>query len=253
MAELPGEGPRAWMRWGSTARRVPLAADWKWVMAGDRIKEAAQGPTKAPPASGCLFVLAAPSGGGKTSLVAALLEREPGIRLSVSYTTRAPRPGERDGVHYHFVDEPGFLELKAKGEFLEHAFVHGNWYATSATWLRQEVQHGHDVLLEIDWQGAEQVRKLMPEAVHIFILPPSLASLKERLEKRGQDAPEVIVRRLEAAREEMRHCGEFDYVIMNQDFARAVDDLSAIVRAARLTAARQQVRHAALIALLLNR
>ena len=209
--------------------------------------------TKAPPASGCLFVLAAPSGGGKTSLVRSLLEREPGIRLSVSYTTRAPRPGEQEGIHYHFVDEAAFMALKANGEFLEHAHVHGNWYATSATWLRQEVQHGHDVLLEIDWQGAQQVRRLIPEAVHIFILPPSLASLKERLEKRGQDAPDVIVRRLEAAREEMRHCGEFDYVIMNQDFARAVDDLSAIVRAARLTATRQQVRHATLIAQLLNR
>ena len=208
--------------------------------------------TKAPPASGCLFVLAAPSGGGKTSLVRALLEREGGIRLSVSYTTRAPRPGEKDGVDYHFVDAARFMALKAAGEFLEHAHVHGNWYATSAVWLRQEVQQGHDMLLEIDWQGARQVRKLMPEAVHIFILPPSLASLKERLEKRGQDAPEVISRRLEAAREEMRHCGEFDYVIMNQDFARAVDDLSVIVRAARLTATRQQVRHAALLADLLH-
>ena len=208
--------------------------------------------TKAPPASGCLFVLAAPSGGGKTSLVRALLERESGIRLSVSYTTRNPRPGEQDGIDYHFVDEARFMALKATGEFLEHAHVHGNWYATSAIWLRDEVQQGHDMLLEIDWQGARQVRQLMPEAVHIFILPPSLASLKERLEKRGQDAPEVIVRRLEAAREEMRHCGEFDYVIMNQDFARAVDDLSVIVRAARLTAARQQVRHAALLADLLH-
>ena len=208
--------------------------------------------TKAPPASGCLFVLAAPSGGGKTSLVRALLERESGIRLSVSYTTRNPRPGEQDGVDYHFVDEARFMALKATGEFLEHAHVHGNWYATSAVWLRDEVQQGHDMLLEIDWQGARQVRQLMPEAVHIFILPPSLASLKERLEKRGQDAPEVIVRRLEAAREEMRHCGEFDYVIMNQDFARAVDDLSVIVRAARLTATRQQVRHAALLADLLH-
>ncbi len=208
--------------------------------------------TKAPPASGCLFVLAAPSGGGKTSLVRALLEREGGIRLSVSYTTRAPRPGEKDGVDYHFVDEPTFMKLKAAGEFLEHAHVHGNWYATSAVWLRDEVQQGHDMLLEIDWQGARQVRQLMPEAVHIFILPPSLASLKERLEKRGQDAPEVISRRLEAAREEMRHCGEFDYVIMNQDFARAVDDLSVIVRAARLTAPRQQVRHTALLADLLH-
>ena len=209
-------------------------------------------PTKAPPASGCLFVLAAPSGGGKTSLVAALLEREPGIRLSVSYTTRAPRPGEIDGVHYHFVDERRFHELNARGEFLEHASVHGYWYATSATWLREQVAHGHDVLLEIDWQGALQVRKLITAAVHIFILPPSLASLKERLEKRGQDSPEVILRRLDAAREEMRHSSEFDYVIMNQDFARAVDDLSAIVRAARLTASRQVVRHAPLLQRLLE-
>jgi guanylate kinase len=208
---------------------------------------ASVGPTRAPPASGCLFVLAAPSGGGKTSLVAALLERESGIRLSVSYTTRPARPGETDGVHYHFVDEARFLALKAQGEFLEQAFVHGNWYATSATWLSEEVVRGHDVLLEIDWQGAAQVRRLMPDAVHIFILPPSLASLKERLEKRGQDTPEVILRRLDAAREEMRHCTEFDYVIMNQDFARAVDDLSAIVRAARLTAPRQAARHAQLL------
>ena len=210
------------------------------------------GPTKAPPASGCLFVLAAPSGGGKTSLVGALLGREPGIRLSVSYTTRAPRPGEIDGVHYHFVDERHFLALRAKGEFLEHAMVHGYWYATSATWLTDQVARGHDVLLEIDWQGAAQVRRLIPEAVHIFILPPSLASLKERLEKRGQDSPEVILQRLDAAREEMRHCNEFDYVIMNQDFARAADDLSAIVRAARLTAPRQAVRHAQLLQRLLE-
>jgi guanylate kinase len=208
--------------------------------------------TKAPPASGCLFVLAAPSGGGKTSLVRALLEREPGMRLSISYTTRPPRPGEKDGVDYHFVDEAKFTALQAAGEFLEHAYVHGNWYATSATWLRHEIEAGHDVLLEIDWQGAQQVRRLIPEAVHIFILPPSLASLKDRLEKRGQDTPDVIARRIEAAREEMRHCGEFDYVIMNQDFARAVDDLSVIVRAARLAAIRQQVRHAALIAQLLH-
>lgn len=208
--------------------------------------------TKAPPASGCLFVLAAPSGAGKTSIVRALLEREPGMRLSISYTTRPPRPGETDGADYHFVDEARFMALKEAGEFLEHAFVHGNWYATSATWLSGEVQAGHDMLLEIDWQGARQVRTLIPDAVLVFILPPSLATLRERLEKRGTDSQEVIARRLEAAREEMRHCNDFDYVIMNQDFARAVDDLSVIVRAARLTASRQQVRHAALIAKLLN-
>jgi guanylate kinase len=207
--------------------------------------------TQGPSASGCLFVVAAPSGGGKSSMVTALLEREPGIRLSVSYTTRPPRPGEQNGVHYHFVDNIRFQELQAKGEFLESAYVHGNWYATSATWLRDQVMHGQDVLLEIDWQGARQVRRLIPDSVHIFILPPSMAALRERLEKRGQDPADVIDRRIEAAREEMRHVGDFDYVIMNQDFARAVDDLAVIVRAARLATARQQVRHAKVLAELL--
>jgi guanylate kinase len=152
--------------------------------------------TQGPPASGCLFVVAAPSGGGKSSMVNALLDREPGIRLSVSYTTRPPRPGEQDGVHYHFVDEPTFRRFEAAGEFLESAHVHGNWYATSATWLRQQVTAGQDVLLEIDWQGARQVRALIPDSVHIFILPPSLAALKERLEKRAQDSPTVIAARM---------------------------------------------------------
>lgn len=201
--------------------------------------------------TGNLFVIAAPSGGGKTSLVYALLEQEPLIRLSVSYTTRPPRPGETDGVHYHFIDEARFHTLHAASEFLEHAHVHGNWYATSATWLREQVEGGRDVLLEIDWQGAAQVRRIIPSAVHIFILPPSLPLLKERLEKRGQDSPAVIARRLEAAREEIRHCGEFDYVIINQAFAAAVDDLAAVVRASRLRTAQQRVRHDALLSSLL--
>ena len=200
--------------------------------------------TQAPGASGCLFVIAAPSGGGKTSLVNSLLESEPGIKLSVSYTTRPPRPGEDEGLHYHFVDVPRFMALKDAGEFLEHAHVHGNWYATSASWLAEQVQQGRDVLLEIDWQGAAQVRRLVPGSVLIFILPPSIASLRQRLEKRGQDTAAVIEQRLHAAREELKHAGEFDYVIMNQDFARAVDDLSVIVRAARLAATRQLIRHA---------
>jgi guanylate kinase len=198
-------------------------------------------------AAGCLFVIAAPSGGGKTSLVNALLAREPGIRLSISYTTRKARPGEHEGSHYHFVDAAKFEALKAKGEFLEHAFVHGHWYATSATWLAAQVAAGQDVLLEIDWQGAQQVRRLLPDSVHIFVLPPSLAVLKERLEARGQDDHDVIARRLEGAVEEMRHWEEFDYVIINQDFATAVDDLAAIVRAARLKVARQRARHARLL------
>ena len=208
--------------------------------------------TPSPGAAGCLFVVAAPSGGGKSSMVNALLEREPGIRLSVSYTTRPPRPGESEGHHYHFIDVAAFEALVARGEFLEHAFVHGNWYATSATWLKSQVAAGQDVLLEIDWQGAAQVRRLIPGSVHVFILPPSVEALKERLEKRAQDPPEVIEQRLVAAKDEMRHLGEFDYVIMNQDFARAVDDLSAIVRAARLATARQQARHAKVLAQLLS-
>lgn len=198
-------------------------------------------------AAGCLFVIAAPSGGGKTSLVNALLAREPGIRLSVSYTTRKPRSGELEGVHYHFVDEKRFDELKASGEFLEHALVHGHWYATSATWLAAQVAAGQDVLLEIDWQGAEQVRRLLPDSVQIFIMPPSIAVLKARLEKRGQDDAGVIERRLAGAVEEMRRWERFDYVIINQDFATAVSDLDAIVRAARLKVPRQRARHARLL------
>ncbi len=197
---------------------------------------------------GNLFVIAAPSGGGKTSLTRALLERERGIRLSVSYTTRPPRPGEQNGVDYHFVSADRFAALKDGNEFLEHAHVHGNWYATSATWLKSQLSAGQDVLLEIDWQGAAQVRVLIPESVHIFILPPSLESLQERLVRRGQDDAATIARRLIAAREEIRHCVEFNYVIINQEFASAVDDLTAVVRAARLRTAQQRVRHQPLIA-----
>ena len=197
--------------------------------------------------TGILFVVAAPSGGGKTSLTRALLERDRGIRLSVSYTTRQPRPGERDGVDYHFIPTDRFIALRDAGEFLEHAHVHGNWYATSASWLKAQIASGQDVLLEIDWQGAAQVRALIPSSIHVFILPPSLAQLEERLHRRGQDDAVTIGRRLEAARDEIRHCAEFNYVIINQDFASAVDDLSAIVRASRLRAAQQCVRHEALI------
>jgi len=201
---------------------------------------------------GKLFVIAAPSGAGKTSLVRALMERRPALRFSISYTTRKQRPTERDGHDYFFVDKPEFERMVAAGEFLEHARVFDNYYGTSRKQVEQILDQGQDVLLEIDWQGAQQVRRLIPEAVHIFILPPSLQLLRERLEKRGQDSDEVIRRRLEAAQEEMRHCADFDYVIMNQDFARAVDDLSAIVRAARLTSPRQLVRHAHLLQRLLE-
>ena len=202
-------------------------------------------------ATGNLFVIAAPSGGGKTSLTRALLEREPSILLSVSYTTRPPRPGETDGVDSQFVTPERFRELKDAGEFLEHAQVHGNWYATSATWLKRQIEAGQDVLLEIDWQGAAQVRKLIAASVQIFILPPSLASLEERLLRRGQDDEQTIARRINAAREEIRHCGEFNYVIINQEFASALDDLSAIVRTSRLRSAQQRVRYSALLTQLL--
>jgi guanylate kinase len=203
-------------------------------------------------ATGSLFVVAAPSGGGKTSLVRELLKREPAIRLSVSFTTRAPRPGDVDGVDYFFVDEADFCARRDAGEFLEHAYVHGNWYATSARWLRAQIDAGNDVLLEIDWQGAAQVRRLIPSAVGIFILPPSMEVLRQRLTDRGQDGPEVIAQRLANAQEEMRHCGEFDYVIINQDFATAVDELVAVVCASRLRAAHQLERHRDLLRALLE-
>ena len=201
---------------------------------------------------GTLYIVAAPSGAGKSSLVNACLARDPAIRLSISFTSRAPRPGERHAEHYHFVSVEEFQRMVAAGDFFEHALVHGDWKGTAKQSVEPQLASGKVVLLEIDWQGALQVRRLIVEAVHIFILPPSLALLRERLERRGQDSPEVILRRLDAAREEMRHCGEFDYVIMNQDFARAVDDLCAIVRAARLTAPRQLVRHAHLLQRLLE-
>lgn len=202
--------------------------------------------------SGSLFIVCAPSGGGKTSIVNAVLERDPALKLSVSFTTRAPRPGELEGVHYHFVDETKFAQLDDSGAFLESALVHGHHYATSRLWLEDEMMRGHDVLLEIDVQGAEQVRKLIPSAVGIFILPPSWERLRERLVGRGQDALPVITRRLAAARLEMRRLDEFDYVIINNDFATAVEEFSAIVRASRLRSAIQRARHPELLRSLLE-
>ena len=193
--------------------------------------------------SGNLFIICAPSGAGKTSLVRALLKADPQIRLSVSFSTRAPRPGEVDGRDYHFVTAEKFQQMTDKGEFLESAFVHGNHYGTSQRWIAEQRAAGGDILLEIDWQGAAQVRKLEPEAIGIFVLPPSVDSLLERLNQRGQDSPDVIARRLAAADEEISHASEFDYVIINDDFTAAVQDLVCIVRAQRLRTSAQLARH----------
>jgi guanylate kinase len=197
--------------------------------------------------SGVLFIVSSPSGGGKTSLVKALLEAEPEVRLSVSYTTRPPRPGELDGREYHFVTLPVFERMLEAGEFLESAVIYGNCYATSQKWIERERAEGRDVLLEIDWQGAQQVRRLMRQVVSIFILPPSPEVLESRLRGRGQDSEEVVARRLAAAREEISHVSEYQYVIINDDFNRAAQDLRSIIRAERLKLARQLARNFNLI------
>ena len=197
--------------------------------------------------SGHLFIICAPSGAGKTSLVAELLKIDRGIRLSVSYTTRAPRNGEVNGRDYHFVTPEDFKARQAAGEFLESALVHGNYYATSRAWIAGQRAAGSDILLEIDWQGAAQVRQLIPETIGIFVLPPSIKALVSRLNTRATDAPEVISGRLDAARAEISHVRDFDYVIINDQFGVAVQDLVAIVRAQRLRRDVQTARHGGLI------
>ena len=191
------------------------------------------------PRPGVLFVVSAPSGAGKTSLVDALCKADPLVQVSVSYTTRAPRPGEVPGKHYHFVTPDAFRAMLERGELLESALVHGNYYGTSERWVRDQLAAGASIVLEIDWQGAAQVRRRFPDSIGIFVLPPSMAVLEERLRRRAQDAPEVIEARLRAARDEIAHACEYDYVIINDDFATAVQDLCAIVRAARLRTALQ--------------
>jgi guanylate kinase len=196
---------------------------------------------------GNLFVVVAPSGAGKTSLVDALLKRDANIKLSMSYTTRAPRPGERDGVDYHFVTRERFESMIGAGEFLEHALVHGNYYGTSKRWIDRELAGDHDVLLEIDWQGARQVRQLFGAITGIFILPPSLAELRRRLEGRGKDSAETIAKRLANASEEISHVLEFEYIIVNDRFDQALEEIRSVVHAARVSRARQSIRLAKLI------
>jgi len=178
---------------------------------------------------GRLIVIAAPSGAGKTSLVKALLESTPRLRLSVSHTTRPRRPTEVEGREYHFVSVPEFTRLKDSGEFLEHARVFDNFYGTSRAFVEEQLAAGHDVVLEIDWQGARQVRRAMPQCLSIFILPPSRQALAERLARRATDTPEVIARRLADAVGDMSHYREFDYVVVNDDFTRAVADLKRVI------------------------
>ena len=201
---------------------------------------------------GRLYIVSAPSGAGKTSLVAALVAAEPDVHVSVSHTTRAMRPGEVDGVNYHFVSRERFEHMLANHDFLEHATVFGNLYGTSRPWVREMLSVGRDVVLEIDWQGARQVRASVPGAVSIFILPPSRAALQVRLEARKQDGPEVIVERMRQAVAEMSHWNEADYVIVNDDFATALADLRALVRAGRLRREPQAARFRELLTELLG-
>jgi guanylate kinase len=196
--------------------------------------------------SGSIFVVAAPSGAGKTSLVQALMNARPDLRHSVSFTTRAPRPGEIHGRHYFFVDPPEFERRREAGEFLEWAQVHGNCYATSRRWIDEQVAGDVDIVLEIDWQGARQLKRQYPDAVGVFVLPPSIDELHARLLRRGQDSAEVVARRVAAARSEIAHADEFEFVIINQDFASAARDLIAVVDAARLRRVKQRARHTAL-------
>ena len=203
--------------------------------------------------AGTLYVISAPSGAGKTSLVKALTGSTNDVVVSVSYTTRPMRPGEIDGVHYNFVSAEEFQRMRDRGEFLEYAQVFENYYGTSKHWLETKLGEGVDVILEIDWQGAQQVRKTFRHAVGIFILPPSRQTLLQRLRSRGQDSEDVIARRTDGAIEEMSHYHEFDYLVINDNFETALADLRAVLRSQRLATARQQQKYATTLVELLKR
>jgi guanylate kinase len=200
---------------------------------------------------GTLFIVAAPSGAGKSSIVNACLARDPNICLSISYTSRAPRPGERHAEHYNFIAREEFQRMIDAGDFFEYALVHGDWKGTAKQSVESRLVEGRDVLLEIDWQGARQVREQVSDVVSVFILPPSREALDQRMRKRGQDSEAVMAQRLAAAREEMSHYDEFDYVIVNEHFDTAVAEMCAVFAASRLRREAQAERHAALIAALL--
>jgi guanylate kinase len=202
---------------------------------------------------GTLFIVTAPSGAGKTSLVKALIETEQRLRVSISHTTRSKRPGEVDAVNYHFVSEAEFMEMLQAGNFFESAEVYGNYYGTSQLWINQQLESGIDVILEIDWQGAAQVRNLEPSACSIFILPPSLETLKSRLLSRAQDDAETIEKRMKQAVEEISHVAEADFMVINDDFDTALADLAAVIRSRRLTVKYQETNQAALLSSLTRR
>jgi guanylate kinase len=202
--------------------------------------------------TGTLYTVSAPSGAGKTSLVKALLDSMSGIAVSVSHTTRDQRPGEQDGVNYHFVSQAAFQQMLGDAAFLEHAEVFGNYYGTSQQWVEEQLRAGTDVILEIDWQGAHQVRRLLPDTISIFILPPSSSALEERLTGRGQDSDEVIAARMAAAKAEMSHYPESDFLIINDDFKDALRDFETIIRGQRLRLLSQQERHSELLSDLLK-
>lgn len=201
---------------------------------------------------GTLYTISAPSGAGKTSLVNALVKRCANLVVSVSHTTRPMRPGEENGVNYHFVEEADFLAMLERAEFLEHARVFGNLYGTSDVWVNEQLAKGLDVILEIDWQGAQQVKRLRPDACAVFILPPSRQALEQRLNARGQDDPAVIQARMEEAVREMSHCMEGDFLVVNEDFDRALGELEAIVTSQRLRLAKQELALAPLLQDLLS-
>lgn len=196
---------------------------------------------------GTLYTVSAPSGAGKTSLVAALVKSNPEVCVSISHTTRPMRPGEKDGVNYHFVDHTTFENMLEEGAFLEHARVFKNLYGTSQQWVVETLQQGMDVILEIDWQGAEQVRRLMPDTISLFILPPSLASLRQRLTGRGQDDSSVIEARMNEAISEISHYVEADYLIINDDFTTALAQFQALITSQHLSLPRQAEKHATLL------
>ena len=211
-----------------------------------------QAPSQDHVGPGSLFVIAAPSGAGKTTLTRMALAQNPHLTLSISTTTRAPRPGEENGVHYHFVSVETFKQMQAAGEFLESAEVHGNFYGTSRQGIETLLAADRDVILEIDWQGAQQIRKIYPESVGIFIVPPSFDVLEKRLQGRGQDSAEVIAQRVANAREELRHLDEFPYVIINENLNEALAELLAVFTAARVRLENQTQRARSLMASYLN-